>query len=722
MTLRTLFSLCFIGLMGTGAGISVVGLWLALDEMRRADGVVDPWTLIAVHGGGNAFLIAVAVAVVWRFLDQKVVAPLTGLTRGLQTVLCANPEHVIPNSGGGHLTEMFSLANQLGGRIARHGQEMAAAMAAATADVEAQKSRLEAILMDLQEGVLVCTLNDRILLYNRLALRLLNVGGELGLGRPLFTLVTREPVTNAFRRLRVRLAEGRHIGHPMGVTTRFVCATADGQTMLNAQMTLILSQDETQPTGYVLTFDDITQDLAALAKRDRLLREATEGLRGPIANLRAAAEVAGTLSENASDARRAFDDIILKESILLSDSINRLSEEFRAVVSGYWPMVDGFSATLFELVAMRLKETQDIAVTVVDLPQWLHGDMHLVILLCEHLVTRIASHTGLHAFDLGAEAGTRQVYVNIVWRGDPVPSMVLNSWLDRLLPGAPGELTLRDVLDHLQSDVWSEPIGEGLARARIPLLPARGVHTFSELPPRPEFYDFSLLGQEVWAGEILDQPLSSISYVVFDTETTGLQPGVGDEIVSIAGVRIVQGRILTGETFDRLINPGRSIPRSSTRFHGITDDMVRDKPPVTLVLPQFHEFVGDAVLVAHNAAFDVAFLKLREAECGIAFDNPVLDTLLLSVFLHDHTPDHTLDAIAGRFGVSLSARHTALGDSLLTAGIFMRMLRMLEARGVTTLRHAIEAARTVVDVRAMQAQFTRESGGSGASSEGGRIE
>lgn len=225
------------------------------------------------------------------------------------------------------------------------------------------------------------------------------------------------------------------------------------------------------------------------------------------------------------------------------------------------------------------------------------------------------------------------------------------------------------------------------------------------LPARPEFFDFQDLNQPMHWEEMGGKALKDLRYVVFDCETTGLAPSKGDEIISIAAVRVENGVIDEVNAFTRLVNPGMSIPKESIKFHGITDDMVADEPSVGEVLPDFRGFVGDAVLVAHNAAFDMKFLHMKEEATGVTFPNLVVDTMLLSVFLEHESENHSLDGITKRMGITIEGRHTALGDSLATAAVLLRMLNRLEARGVTTLRQVIEATAKIEHVRKLRERF-----------------
>jgi DNA polymerase-3 subunit epsilon len=208
---------------------------------------------------------------------------------------------------------------------------------------------------------------------------------------------------------------------------------------------------------------------------------------------------------------------------------------------------------------------------------------------------------------------------------------------------------------------------------------------------RPTFYEFDLFHHQI-SEEMAEQSLRRLTCVAFDTETTGLDPAAGDEIVQIGAVRIVNGKLIREEMIDQLIDPQRPIPDASSAIHGITQQMVAGKPTIDQVLPHFRHFVEGAVLVAHNAAFDMRCLQLKEASTGVRFDNPVLDTLLLSSIIHPNQESHSLDEIAARLNLTNIGRHTALGDAIVTAEVLLKMIPLLEARGIVTLDDALKAS------------------------------
>jgi len=201
---------------------------------------------------------------------------------------------------------------------------------------------------------------------------------------------------------------------------------------------------------------------------------------------------------------------------------------------------------------------------------------------------------------------------------------------------------------------------------------------------RPLIYDFDLLEQRSGTGAD-DTPLSDLTYVVFDTETTGLLPHK-DEVVQIGAVRVVRGRIVPTEQIDTLVNPQMPIPAASTKVHGITDRMVADAPLIDTAARDFHRFARGAVIVAHNAPFDMAFMHRHGKRLGLEWDHPVLDTVLVSAVLFGASQTHTLDALCERLGVVIpeALRHTAMGDAYATAEVLCKMLPMLRARGITT--------------------------------------
>ncbi|MBM9596056.1 3'-5' exonuclease [Roseitranquillus sediminis] len=241
--------------------------------------------------------------------------------------------------------------------------------------------------------------------------------------------------------------------------------------------------------------------------------------------------------------------------------------------------------------------------------------------------------------------------------------------------------------------------GSGAVRARIRPIGGEGGYLLAmeiesdPIAERPLVFDFDLIDRPA-DRQVADTPLSGLCCVVFDTETTGLSPET-DEIVQIGAVRVLNGRRIEAEVFETLVNPGRPIPPSSTRVHGIDDAAVAGAPDIAHSGRAFHRFVGDSVLVAHNAPFDLGFLRRHEAKIGARFDNPVLDTVLLSAAVWGEGVPHTLDAIAERLGVRLdpALRHTATGDAVATADVLLHLIPVLEAAGIRSFGDAVAAMR-----------------------------
>jgi DNA polymerase-3 subunit epsilon/CBS domain-containing protein len=198
-------------------------------------------------------------------------------------------------------------------------------------------------------------------------------------------------------------------------------------------------------------------------------------------------------------------------------------------------------------------------------------------------------------------------------------------------------------------------------------------------------------------------PLAEVPVVVVDTETTGLDVTTC-RLLQIAAVRVADGQVVRSATFDRLVNPGVSIPPQSTAIHGITEAMVVGAPSFAALKPELERFVDGAVIVGQSIGFDLAVL-LRETErCGAQWRQPqFLDTKLLMAALDPESRELDLDAIAARLGVAIGGRHHALDDASATAEIFVRLLPRLEAAGIRTLGDAEAHALAQTRIRARQA-------------------
>ncbi|WP_270646685.1 PolC-type DNA polymerase III [Paeniclostridium hominis] len=178
-----------------------------------------------------------------------------------------------------------------------------------------------------------------------------------------------------------------------------------------------------------------------------------------------------------------------------------------------------------------------------------------------------------------------------------------------------------------------------------------------------------------------DKDLSQ-SFIVFDIETTGFS-NTNDKITEIGAVKIENFKLV--DRFSELINPEADISYKIQELTGITNDMVADKPTIEEILPKFLEFVGDSVLVAHNADFDMGFISQKSREQGLEFKNKSIDTLTLARVLLPHLKRHRLNVIAKDLGIPLLNHHRAVDDAEATAHIFIKFLEMLQKQGVEKL-------------------------------------
>lgn len=185
-------------------------------------------------------------------------------------------------------------------------------------------------------------------------------------------------------------------------------------------------------------------------------------------------------------------------------------------------------------------------------------------------------------------------------------------------------------------------------------------------------------------------------YVIFDLETTGFYPGK-DGITEIGAVKIKNGEII--DNFSTFVNPERHIPQEVTSLTGITDEMVAEAPKFKQALPKFLTFIGDAVLVAHNADFDMRFIRYFCKEMDREVNNTVLDTLELGRVLLTDLKNYKLNTLAKELGVKLENHHRAVDDALATAKIFMEFIHMLRNKNISNLEeletYAHEATKNV---------------------------
>ena len=691
---------------------------LALDEATRLgvlNALAELWPMVMV-----AVLPLMGLAMwFWRLHTAREQKAPDRLMEKVKLLSAATQSQYIDTAQESPaMARLTQAINALAAERDRWRSDVQAQVFQANQSLQQERNRLAALMSELNQSVVVCNLDGRIVLFNhRARLQFKRMPGSasgvpdasgaggaewVGIGRSIYAVLDRALLAHSLDNIRQRMARGA--SQP---TTQFLTSTASGQ-LLRVHMAPVRSGSEvaeggTDIHGFVLTLDNVTHSFEEDTRRDQLLLGLTEGSRASLANVQAALEMLA-IDDLAPEMREKFLRVVREEVGGMGERITDLLARSHETLKTRWPLEDMLGADLLHAAQRHMAAHcgRDVVLDAVDPQVWLKVDSFALLQALTYLASRLFDEFDVRFVQLrlGCSPDAGKVHLDLVWTGQAMSTETVMSWeLDPMHLGAErNPLTVRDVMDRHGGVMWFErerSRHQAFFRMVLPMARVQEVTESAQLLPndsRPEYYDFDLFQMSEGHHALDERLLKNLIYTVFDTETTGLNPSQGDEIIQIGATRIVNSKLLRQDAFEQLIDPGRSIPAASIPIHGITPAMVQGQPRIGQVLPTFHAYASDTVLVAHNAAFDMKFLQLKERSTGLRFDQPVLDTLLLSAVIHPHQDSHRLEAIAQRMSIAVLGRHTALGDAMVTAEVFLRMIPLLAEMGIHTLGQAREAA------------------------------
>ncbi len=693
----------------------LAGFDATLDAQERAAfrAVLEPRGALLLLGW---LLGAGALGALGRAVWQRYLAQPARLAEAARIVVDTDTAPQLPEQATAPMRALASAVAALAQQRDVLRADMQQQVQRASREVEQERTRLAALMAELTQSVVVCNLDGRILLYNnraRLQFRALSDaprladGAELiGLGRSIYAVFDRALVAHALESIQQRLARGA--AHP---SAQLVTSTRAGQ-LLRVQMAPVRAisaaaaggaPDVAEPTlnGFVLMLENITRDFADESQRDSLLQGLTESSRASLGTLQAALEMLEYPDLDATT-RERFQGVVRDEVRRMAGRIHEVAGHATQAMKTRWPLEEMQGADLLAVAQRRIEAAHRCRAAAQPVPAdlWLKVDSFSLLQALVYLAGRLADEYGVTLVQLRLQSAGARAQLDLVWQGQAMSTETVIGWeTDAMRIGEQSlPLSVRDVVERHDGAFWFERERvrhEAFFRFLLPLADAAEQLEAAQVvrgQSRPEFYDFDLFAATDEASALDERLLAELAFTVFDTETTGLDPSAGDEIIQIGATRIVGGKLRRSECFEQLVDPQRGIPEASIPIHGIRPEMVAGAPTIASVLPAFHRFAQDTVLVAHNAAFDMRFLQLKEEATGVRFVQPVLDTLLLSAVAHPNQESHGLEAIAQRLGVPVLGRHTALGDAMVTAEVFLKLVPLLAQQGIRTLGQAREAA------------------------------
>jgi DNA polymerase-3 subunit epsilon len=661
----------------------LIGLWLLLSGISLLGGAIFAAWLDAQLAPSGATRIAlwlgsfaggVTLFLAGLLLERMLFTPLRHLQVQLAR-LVANPDARDEYPPEGWLKGLGPDLQRVRESWRDDRSRLATAHTEGARSAAKIRQELETLLQVLETPLLLCDHHRRVMLFNQAAEDFFVDHTGLGLGKRLEALIPVASLQQAIRQL------------PDDGAPRELLAPCE-----NRWLKVILRRVPGSDGETLLTFSDATASWSSEMGVRAELADMLTPLRQHTASLTSAADALIQLRHqgdvDTSALRQRFERVIQEEGATLGDNVARIGQLLDDMQHQGERLTPMWSNDFWQALDERL-DPEHRLITPVGMPAWFKGDAPALIALFDSLVKHLNAHLPDSGFEGEMCLGNKRVYLDLIWHGKALPEHELAEWRQQTLPSLPLSPSVADVLRQHASDIWSLGDANGThARLRLPLPAMERVGAPRETaPPRPEFHDFGIADLPPPDEALASRSLRSLEIVAFDTETTGLELRRGDTVISLGACRVVNAKLLASDVFDQKVDPKRPIPLASTAIHGLTDADVAGAPPLDIVLPRFRDYVGDAVMLAHNAAFDLLAISHK----GVTFDIPVIDTLLISRALDEALDGHDLDSLAQRYDLTFppGTRHTALGDARVTAELWLALLPRLEARGINTLEQLL---------------------------------
>jgi DNA polymerase-3 subunit epsilon len=598
------------------------------------------------------------------------IKPLKTFCAEAELIYSTNPSHRIKIAGKRDFKRLATVINDFADMFENLNKAITEQILNARKETEKERNLLAAIMSELPQGVIICNTNGRILLFNSLAKKIFTpASGQgrseifLGLGRSVFHLLDKALIAHAVEEIEERLENPGQ-----NVASSFIAPIHTGRLISTEAIPVL--DPENRMTGFILAFQDVTDEINLYDTTHEKLISLKTNLDIQVQKVR---EMINTACLSPHDTPFLHQEF-MKTVDLWPSQYEEVSEALLEAISTRLPLTRHLLKNFLSSIKQKAKHIHDIRfnLSLDDENSYLLADTYSFTAALIFLLQNLSEMTGQREFHLSL-----------------IQKKGFNSLPSLFYVLRQNKASFEVICDNHEMSSRIRIIARAGSKTQAKEKHQAPVITGS----RPEFYDLDLFRTDEEDNDLINTALKHLTYTVFDTETTGLNPDGGDEIISLAAVRIVNNRIVYQDIFEELVDPKRDIPMESYRIHGINYEMVSGKKDIRTILPAFKDYAAETVLLGHNIAFDMKMFKVKEKQTGIRLMNPVLDTLLLSAVLHPIHARHDMESIAERLGVNIIGRHTALGDAIATAEIFLKLIPLLNSNGVMTLRDAVKASK-----------------------------